>query len=46
MPKEEVKEALDMTNSIIYTSLNCYELQEQDRLIKLLRAKLLGEELK
>ena len=46
MPKEEVKEALDITNSIIYTSLNCYELQEQDRLIKLLSIKLLGEELK
>ena len=45
MPKEEVKEALDITNSIIYTSLNCYELQEQDRLIKLLSIKLLGEEL-
>ena len=45
MPKEEVKEALDITNSIIYTSLNCCELQEQDRLIKLLSIKLLGEEL-
>ena len=46
MPREEVKEALEITNSTIYTSLNCYELQEQDRLIKLLSAKLLGEELK
>ena len=46
MPKQEVKEALEITNSIIYTSLNCYELQEQDRLIKLLSVKLLGEELK
>ena len=45
MPKEEVKEALEITNSTIYTSLNCYELQEQDRLIKLLSIKLLGEEL-
>ena len=46
MPKEEVKEALEITSSIIYTSLNFYELQEQDRLIKLLSIKLLGEELK
>ncbi|MBP3914806.1 hypothetical protein [Clostridium sp.] len=46
MPREEVKDALEITNSTIYTSLNCYELQEQDRLIKLLSTKLLGEELK
>ena len=46
MPKQEVKEALEITNSTIYTSLSYYELQEQDRLIKLLSVKLLGEELK
>ena len=46
MPKQEVKEALEITNSTIYTSLSYYELQEQYRLIKLLSAKLLGEESK